>query len=360
MNINDEHASQGNGALKSISSAVTQDIPVFATAAQHYFEKKCSEFAGRDPDKQALRLKMTLEKYCLPWLGEILMAELKTSDVVRALRPIWAEKPAAAERARLTIFNVCEMARARGINQEALNPARWADNLEYFLPRYSVNVKSIPAPSIDYRELPRFFRVLRDLDMTSARALEVMVLTAAHPEEVRTAAWREFNLDERLWTIPAGKIKCQRKGQDHMIPLSNRVIEILESMPDSELDAFFPGYSELDAVFPGYLGAEFLSQNALNNAVKVVHEVDMKNGGPGFFDPETGKVATASGMRRAFRAFAVEEAGTLENLVRVALSQLDKATANKSPVLAQAIPQRRLLMDRFEKYVFSPVSVSRK
>lgn len=350
MNINDEHASQGNGALKSISSAVPQDIPVFATAAQHYFEKKCSEFAGRDPDKQALRLKMTLEKYCLPWLGEILMAELKTSDVVRALRPIWAEKPAAAERARLTIFKVCEMARARGITQDALNPARWAGNLEYFLPRYSVNVQTIPAPSIDYRELPRFFRVSRDLDMTSARALEVMVLTAARPEEVRTAAWREFDLDERLWTIPAGKIKCQRKGQDHTIPLSNRVMEILESMPDSELDA----------VFPGYQGAEFLSQNALNNAVKRVHEADVKNGDPGFFDPETGKVATASGMRRAFRAFAVEEAGTSDNLVRVALSQLDKATANKSPVLVQAIPQRRLLMDRFEKYVFSPVSVSRK
>lgn len=106
MNIKGEHTNQANGALSSIFSAVPQDIAVFAAAAQHYCEKKCSESAGRNPQKQAMRLKMILEKYCGPWLGAIFMSELKTSDVVRTLEPIWEAKPAVAERTRLTIFNV--------------------------------------------------------------------------------------------------------------------------------------------------------------------------------------------------------------------------------------------------------------
>lgn len=240
MSINSEQTDHANGDLSSVPVVTFDGAPVFATVAQHYYEKKCRQFGGRNPEKQALRLRMILDQYCLLWLGEILMTELKTSDVVRALRPIWAEKSAIAERARLTIFGVCAMARAQGVYQEDPNPAQWVDNLEYFLPRHSANVQSTPAPSIDYRELPRFFRVSWDLDSTSARALEVMVLTAARPEEVRTATWREFDLDRRIWTIPAGKIKHQRKDRDHMIPLSDRVIEILESR-DSELDAVFPG-----------------------------------------------------------------------------------------------------------------------
>lgn len=82
-----------------------------------------------------------------------------------------------------------------------------------------------------------------------------------------------------------------------------------------------------------------------------MHEADLKNGGPGFFDPETGKVASASGMRRAFRAFAMEEADASDDLVKIALSQLDKVTANQSPILVQAFSKRRALMNKFAKYV---------
>jgi integrase len=290
-----------------------------------------------------------------PWsgirtLGEIPISEIKTCDVVRALKPVWEETPMVAERARATIFNVCKMAQALGIYQEGPNPAGWSDNLEHFLPRHSVILQPEYAPSIDYRELPRFFRVSQNLDWNTARALEVMVLTAARPEEVRTACWREFDLNKRLWKIPAWKIKCPRNGGDHVIPLSDRVIEILKTLPR--------GKSE--AIFPGFRGKEFMGQSALRNAIKGVHETDLKNGGPGFLDSDTGRVATAFGMRRAFRTFATEEAGASEYLVKIALSQLDKETANQSPILVQAILKRRLLMDKFAKYVYSGENLSRK
>ena len=135
-----------------------------------------------------------------------------------------------------------------------------------------------------------------------------------------------------------------------MIPIPERVIEILESLPRSESDA----------VFAGLRGRKFLGENALNNAIKRVHEVDLENGGPGFLDPETGRVATASGMRRAFKAFAVEEAGVSDHLVKLALSQLDETTVKQSPILVQALSKRRVLMEQFAKYVLSPNNNSRE
>ena len=169
------------------------------------------------------------------------------------------------------------------------------------------------------------------------------MLSVARPDEVRTALWSEFDISKRLWTIPASKIRYQRNGWDHMIPIPERVIEILESLPRSENDAVFSGLRE----------RKFLGENALNNAIKRVHEVDLEKGGHGFFDPETGKVATAYGMRRAFRAFAVEEAGASDHLVKLVLSQLDKATVKQSPILVQALSKRRLLMEQFAKYILS-------
>ena len=176
------------------------------------------------------------------------------------------------------------------------------------------------------------------------------MLTAARPDEVRTALWDEFDLNKKLWMIPASKIRYQRNGWDHMIPIPERVIEILESLTRSESDA----------VFPGLRGRKFLVESALNNAIKRVHQADLEDGGPGFLDPETGRVVTASGMRRAFKAFALEEAGASEHLVKLALSQLDRATVNRSPILVQAVSKRRVLMEQFAKYVLSLENNSRE
>jgi len=350
MKINRNQDTDVKPVLNSIPDPILVETPVFATVAQQYYEMKCSAFVGLHPEKQALRLQMILEKYCLPSLADIPMTKLKTGDVLRVLKPIWEEKAAVAERVRVTISKIFEMAQALGICQEDSNPAGWSNNLEFFLPRPSATFLPTHPPAINYQDLPRFFRVSRSLDSTQVRALEVMVLTAARPDEVRTALWDEFDLNKKLWMIPASKIRYQRNGWDHMIPIPERVIEILESLTRSESDA----------VFPGLRGRKFLVESALNNAIKRVHQADLENGGPGFFDPETGIVATAFGMRRAFRAFALEEASASHHLVKLALSQLDEEIVKQSPILVQEVSKRRMLMEQFAQYVLSLDNGSRE
>ena len=59
----------------------------------------------------------------------------------------------------------------------------------------------------------------------AARALEFLILTAARTGETIGAPWEEFDLEAKLWTIPAARMKMQR---DHRIPLTERALAILE------------------------------------------------------------------------------------------------------------------------------------
>ncbi|MGO3693707.1 hypothetical protein [Marinobacter sp.] len=56
-------------------------------------------------------------------------------------------------------------------------------------------------------------------------------------------------------------------------------------------------------------------------------------------------------MQIAFTAFAIENAGSPDHIVKGALLQLDGATAGKSPVPVHLIPQKRWFIVRFEKFV---------
>lgn len=88
--------------------------------------------------------------------------------------------------------------------------------------------KSGHHPALSYKEAPDFMALLRRLDSLSARALEFCVLTTARTAEVIGAKWSEFDLKERTWTVPAGRMKMKKQ---HKVPLCGRAITILKALP---------------------------------------------------------------------------------------------------------------------------------
>src|SRR5205823_11433460 len=78
-----------------------------------------------------------------------------------------------------------------------------------------------------YRDLSAFMAKLREQEGAGARALEFAILTATRTGEVIGARWSEINLAERLWTIPAERMKA---GKQHRVPLSGSAMAILEQM----------------------------------------------------------------------------------------------------------------------------------
>ncbi|UZW54937.1 tyrosine-type recombinase/integrase [Sphingobium sp. JS3065] len=65
---------------------------------------------------------------------------------------------------------------------------------------------------------------LTERESFSRLALRFAILTAVRSGEVRGAVWEEFDLGEKLWTIPATRMKASR---EHVIPLSAPALAIL-------------------------------------------------------------------------------------------------------------------------------------
>jgi integrase len=58
--------------------------------------------------------------------------------------------------------------------------------------------------------------------------LKLLALTGCRRAEVAEARWSEFDLEQKLWTIPAERMKGQSA---HTVPLTDDMISILESLP---------------------------------------------------------------------------------------------------------------------------------
>ena len=77
-----------------------------------------------------------------------------------------------------------------------------------------------------YEELGTAMAKVRDSDTWwAARYCCIfLVLTGVRSGEAREAVWEEVDLDERIWTIPATRMKAE---VEHKVPLSVQVMEIL-------------------------------------------------------------------------------------------------------------------------------------
>jgi integrase len=207
----------------------------FRDAAEAYIK---SHSVGWKNAKHSAQWPSTLGTYVYPIFGDLPVQAVDVGLVMKALEPIWTCKPETASRVRQRVEAVLDWATARGY-RTGENPARWRGHLETLLPQKDKVRRVKHHAALAYAELPAFTENLRQQDGIAARALEFAILTAARTGEVIGARWGEINLAERLWTVPAQRIKA---GKEHRVPLSGRAVAILEEMAAKrESDFIFPG-----------------------------------------------------------------------------------------------------------------------
>jgi integrase len=144
--------------------------------------------------KHAAQWAMTLREYAAP-LRAKRVDEIRTEEVLDVLKPIWSEKPETASRLRGRIEAVLNAARVRGY-REGENPARWRGHLDHLLPKPSKGERRHHA-AMSFSNVPEFIRALRKREGVAARALELLILTAARTGEVLGARWEEIDFEER-------------------------------------------------------------------------------------------------------------------------------------------------------------------
>ena len=114
-------------------------------------------------------------------------------------------------------------------------------------------------PSMTREELPHFLKSIDNYsgEMVTILALRLTVLTFVRPAEIRFARWEEFDLKDKLWRIPAERMKM---SSDHLVPLPKQTLELLERLR--------PITGHYDLLFPGFRGKDRpISENTMNQAL---------------------------------------------------------------------------------------------
>lgn len=296
--------------------------------------------AAKEPEwknaKHAAQWRNTLATYASPVIGRVPVDEIETRHVEAVLLPIWTTKTETAKRVRMRIEAVLDWAKVAG-HRAGENPARWRGHLDKLLPRPSKVAKVESQPALPYADMHRFMAALR-ARTGSARALEFAILTAARSGEVRGATWDEIDMDAGLWTIPAERMKADR---EHVVPLSEQALALLRALPRL-------GTSTL--VFPAADGRE-LSDATLAKCIKLMHEADVKAGGPGFVDPKLGRVVVPHGFRSTFRTWAEDCAHYPPNVAEAALAHALKDKTEAAYNRANLLAKRQRLMQDWADFI---------
>lgn len=284
----------------------------FKDAALELIESKRS---GWKNVKHAAQWTSTLETYAFPKLGQLQVAKIETVDVIAALTPIWSAKPETANRVRQRIEAVLDYASALGI-RAGDNPARWRGHLDHLLPKPK-KVRAVKHhPALPHAEIADFMAQLATREGVAARALGFTILTAARSGETRGATWAEVDLETKIWTIPASRMKA---GKEHRVPLSEAALALLgDARGDDKL--IFESEAK-----PG----KPISDMSMNAVLRRMEQEDI----------------TVHGFRSTFRDWAGETTEFPREVIEAALAHGIKDKAEAAYARSDLFDKRRRLMD---------------
>jgi integrase len=229
---------QAKQEAKAAAKAAAAKRLTFAQAAQRY--AAANEAKWTSPSYRAQFLS-SLQADAFKIIGDMDVAAIDTPDILRVLEPIWKTKTASASRLRRRIEWTLDYATVYGHRPKGDNPARWRGHLDQVLPKRGQIAPPVHLKALAYAELPAFMAELRARQSNAARALEFTILTAARTGETIGARWSEIDLNNKIWTLPAGRTKSNR---EHRVPLSPTAIELLKSLPhERDNDFVFVGPS---------------------------------------------------------------------------------------------------------------------
>lgn len=296
---------QVKAGVDPIDSKRTAAAEKAAEASKLMTFRQCAEAmiesrrAGWKSPKHAGQWVATLEAYAFPKLGALPVGAVDTNLVVQVIEPLWATKTETASRLRGRIEATLDYAKVRGF-RVGENPARWRGHLDQILPAKGKVARVEHHASLPYEEMPAFWPRLQVQDGLGARALELAILTAGRSGEVLGATWDEVDLDARLWTIPAGRMKA---SAEHRVPLTEPALALLRKLATIRTGAY---------VFPGQRVGKPLSNMAMAMVLR-----------------RMGLDVTPHGFRSTFRVWAAEKTRFPDAVVEAALAHTidDKVVA---------------------------------
>lgn len=294
------------------------NVPTFSECCEAYIEAHKSDWKNA---KSELQWRNTLKNDAKS-LSSIKVDFISTPLVLKVLQPIWSEKNDTARKLRGRMERVLDYAKSMG-HRTGENPAAMKGNLEFSLAKKPRKV--VHQPSLHWRELAVFIKELRSKDVISRLALEFLILTATRTSEVINAQWDEIDLKEKVWLIPASRMKA---AKEHAVPLSESAIKVLKKVKDLHKKWIFPNEKK---------------QNPISNMAML----EVVRGMQGYKDRLSKKPIVVHGFRSTFRTWASEATDFPSEVAEAALAHSNPNKVEAAYLRSHQFQNRIALMNHF-------------
>lgn len=272
-------------------------------------------------DEYGATLWRRLERDVLPWIKNRPIDEISTAELLSVLRRI------EARGAVDTAHRICQYLNNIGIFAVACgyienNPANG------LVKALKQTLKRHMAALTEPKQVKGLLEAIGAFEgsFIVKQALRLAPLVFVRPGELRRAEWAEIDLDAALWVIPASKMKM---GRDHIIPLSQQAIEILQELEP------LTGHGRY--VFPSIRSdSRPMSENTINAALRRMGYSKDEMTGHGF---------------RTLASTWLHEMGWPSEIIEVQLAHVDKNKIRGTYNRALYLEQRTRMMQAWSDYL---------
>ena len=272
-------------------------------------------------ERHALRVWRRLELYAFPSLGTQPVKDIETPDTVRILRKLEQKgKGETARRVARILRSVFRHAVHCGVLK--YNPAA---DLQGILVAHQVTHFAAVQPS----EIPDLLAALNTVNTSAQNRIAVKLLlhVFVRPGELRFGMWSEIDLQQKLWTIPAERMK---KRRPHVVPLSEPACALLQELHS------ITGYSKY--LFPSQQRRvnAVMSENTINKVLRNMG-YEGKQVGHGF---------------RAIASTVLNESGRFRSdVIEAQLAHVEENSSRKPYNRAEYLNERIDLMRWWSEYL---------
>lgn len=290
----------------------------YEAIAREWYEMKKQEWS----DVNATTVLRRLEKDIFPEIGKIPI-KLITHKMLLDLAQSIKERGAHELAKRVIQMN-------KHIYQYAIITGRADKNIADDLTGLIKSQPKSHYAAIEAKDLPKFVYDLKDhkakLNRQTYLAVHFMMLTFVRTGEMIKAEWSEFDFGEKLWLIPAKRMKMNK---EHLVPLSSQAIEILEELRELHNH---PTY-----VFP--------SRNSRNNHMSN-NTILMALRRMGY-----GGIMTGHGFRSLAMSAIMEKLGYRHEVPDRQLAHSKRGDVNKAYDRAMFLGERIEMMQEWADYI---------
>lgn len=261
----------------------------------------------------------SLTLHVFPDLGETQVSSITAPKVIELLRPI------EAKGSLETVKRLSQ--RLNEIMTYAVNSGLVPANPLSGIRAVFKKPKKQNMAALNPEELPELMVAIANaaIKRTTRALIEWQLHTMTRPAEAATTRWVDIDLDKKIWTIPAERMK---KRRPHIVPLTDQMLAILEAVKP------FSGHREY--VFPADRNPRtHCNSQTANMALKRM----------GF----AGRLVS-HGMR-SIASTILNEQGFDPELIEVALAHVDKNEVRSAYNRADYIERRRPMMEWWSRHI---------